>query len=118
MGIVNFCHKKPIPNLFCKRAADLYSTKNGAPAGDPSPTGNAVLFSFFCSGDPFRRPGCCSRSGPQSSTTRRPSTSRLRCWFTVRYSSTTSRAEVDSTRILPFFSTSSSVMSKNGLRLL
>ena len=115
MGIVNFCHKKPIPDQFCKRAADLYSTKNGAPAGDPSPTGSAVAFLYQRSVQETRR---FSGNGPQSSTTRRPSTSRLRCWFTVRYSSTTSRAEVDSTRILPFFSTSSSVMSKNGLRLL
>lgn len=30
MGIVNFCHKKPIPDQFCGRSADLYSTKNGA----------------------------------------------------------------------------------------
>ena len=30
MGIVNFCHKKPIPDQFCGRAADLYSTQNGA----------------------------------------------------------------------------------------
>ena len=118
MGIVNFCHKKPIPDQFCGRAADLYSTQNGALCRRSFSDRERHFASAFLLRRSIQETRRFSRSGPQSSTTRRPSTSPLRCWFTVRYSSTTSRAEVDSTRILPFFSTSSSVMSKNGLRLL
>ena len=75
--------KNEIKNIFAKvnfviksqsrissaEGPQTYTAPKTAPsAGDPSPTGSAVSFPLFCSGDPFRRPGCCSGSGPQSST--------------------------------------------------